>query len=335
MRENIIFLKSLKTMNKNKNKLMTNIVFVSFVAIFCTILWGTAFPAIKIGYQLFMIDSEDIPSKLIFAGGRFAIAGMIVLFLGSLIDIRTKNKDGSFPKTITLHKKDILPIAFLGLFQTFFQYLLLYTGIVNVTGTRSAILTSVAAFGSMLISAAVFPNDKITVKKLVGCIIGFIGLIVMNLGDGFSGFTFMGDGLVIMSNLSGAVGNVISKKISGGRSPFQISGWQLVFGGTGLTVIGVVFGGNLVFHDFACFGILIYLAAVAGLGFMLWTMLLFFNDVSKVAVFNLLIPVFGTMWSGIFLSENIFTFENIFSLTLVCAGIFLVNFKFSKSENKK
>ena len=75
---------------------------------------------------------------------------------------------------------------------------------------------------------------------------------------------------------------------------------------------------------------LLYLAAMAGIAFMLWTMLLFHNDVSRVAVYNLLIPVFGAMWSGIFLGENIFTLINILSLVLVSSGIFIVNISVSK-----
>lgn len=311
-----------------KKNMMTNLLFVSGIAVFCTMLWGTAFPAIKIGYELFKISPEDIPTKLIFAGARFFGAGLIVLLLGSLSDMKSKNFVKKIPKTVSMRKKDILPILFLGLFQTFFQYLFLYIGIVKITGTRSALLTSVAAFGSILISAAVFRNDKLSFKKILGCIIGFSGLIIMNLGDYFSSFSPDGDGLVILSNLCGAVGNVISKKISADRSPFQISGWQLIFGGTGLIFSGIVSGGNLIFYDSSCFLILFYLAVVAGLGFMLWTMLLFFNDVSKVAVFNFLIPVFGTIWSGLFLNENIFTFENILALSFVCLGIFLVNFQF-------
>ncbi len=308
--------------DKKQNQLMTNLFFVAAVAVFCTILWGTAFPGIKIGYELFQIKTEDIPSKLIFAGGRFAIAGIIVLLIG----LFTKDR-----KKLKLRKKDLLPISLLSLFQTFLQYLLLYIGIVNVTGTKSSILTSVAAFGSVILSAVFFKSDRLTLKKAVGCIVGIIGIIVMNLnGDGLAGFSLMGDGLVIMSNFSGAVGNVISKKISSGRSPIQISGWQLTVGGSALIIIGSICGGRLIFYNIGCALILLYLAAMAGVAFMLWTMLLFYNDVSRVAVFNLLIPVFGTMWSGIFLRENIFTPENLLSLLLVCSGIFLVNFNIKK-----
>ena len=311
-------------MTKDKNKLMTNIFFVVGIAVICTLLWGTAFPVIKIGYEIFRIDATDIPSKLIFAGERFGLAGIIVLFIGLFVN----------RKALAIHKRDIVPICTLSLFQTFFQYLLLYIGLVNVTGTKSSILTSVSAFGSVILSAIIFKNDKLSFNKIIGCAVGIVGILVMNINGDLGGFKFMGDGLVILSNLSGAVGNVVSKKISNNRNPIQITGWQLVFGGLALIIVGVVCGGKLTFYDFNCVICLVYLAAMAGIAFMLWTMLLFFNSVSRIAVFNLLIPVFGTMWSGIFLGENIFTVSNMISLLLVCSGIFLVNFSFKKGDNK-
>lgn len=302
---------------KNREKLITNTFFITAVAVFCTMLWGSAFPCIKTGYRLFRIDSNDIPSTLVFAGARFAAAGVIVLIIGLIIS----------PKKMALRKHDLFPISVLGLFQTFMQYLLLYIGLVNVSGTKSSILTSVSAFASVILSALFFKNDSLTIKKLLGCAIGITGIVVMNIGGDMGGFLLTGDGLVILSNLSGAAGNIITKKISAGRSPLQISAWQFILGGSALMITGFISGGRLVFYEYGCVLILLYLAAMAGIAFLLWTMLISYNSVSRVAVFNLLIPVFGTMWSGIFLGENILTASNIFSLLLVCSGIFLVNFK--------
>ncbi len=301
----------------NRKKLLSSTLFVSAAAVFCTMLWGSAFPCIKIGYRLFGIDGSDIPSTLVFAGARFAAAGLIVLIIGLIIS----------PQKMKLGKKDILPISLLGLFQTFMQYLLLYIGLVNVSGTKSSVLTSVSAFASVILSALFFKNDSLTVKKLLGCAIGIAGIIVMNAGGDMGGFILIGDGLVILSNLSGAAGNIVTKKISGGRSPLQISAWQFIFGGSALIIAGSVLGGRLVFHEYGCILILLYLAAMAGIAFLIWTMLISHNSVSRIAVFNLLIPVFGTMWSGIFLGENVLTASNILSLLLVCSGIFLVNFR--------
>lgn len=296
-----------------------NSAYLVISAVFCTMLWGTAFPAIKIGYELFRIEADDIPTKLIFAGARFLLAGIIVLSAGA---VSGKNKT-----KILLNKNDLIPVGILALFQTFLQYLLLYIGLTSISGTRSSILTSVSAFGSVILSAVFWKSDRLTAFKITGCLVGISGIVLMNIRPGsLEGFTLLGDGIVILSNLSGAAGNVISKKISSGRHPAQISGWQLTIGGTALILTGFLTGGRLTFYDINCLWILLYLAAMAGTAFLLWTKLLFIYPVSKVGVFNMLIPVFGTLWSGIFLGEDIFTMGNIASLLLVCSGIFLVNY---------
>lgn len=56
---------------------------VFLLAMLCCILWGSAAPFIKWGYQLFNI--EGIPSILMFAGIRFALAGLLVILFGSFL----------------------------------------------------------------------------------------------------------------------------------------------------------------------------------------------------------------------------------------------------------
>ena len=53
--------------------------------------------------------------------------------------------------------------------------------------------------------------------------------------------------------------------------------------------------------------------------------------VGKVSVYNFLVPVFGSLMSGVVLGETVFTMRNILSLLLVCVGIVLVNRK--KEQN--
>ena len=65
----------------DKGKFYTNRRNIVLLATLCCILWGSAYPAIKGGYALFNIAENDIPSKLIFAGYRFALAGIVVLIV--------------------------------------------------------------------------------------------------------------------------------------------------------------------------------------------------------------------------------------------------------------
>ena len=55
------------------------------LAVLCTVLWGSAFPSIKLGYELFQIDASDTWSKLVYAAVRFTLAGVLVLLVRLLV----------------------------------------------------------------------------------------------------------------------------------------------------------------------------------------------------------------------------------------------------------
>ena len=54
-------------------------------AVFCCLLWGSAFPCIKVGYQLFEIPTGDSMSQILFAGIRFTLAGLMTVLAGSVL----------------------------------------------------------------------------------------------------------------------------------------------------------------------------------------------------------------------------------------------------------
>ena len=61
------------------------------LAIFCNVLWGSAFPFIKLGYRLFSIDSGNTASIFCFAGVRFMLGSVLVL-LGSWWGVRRRDR---------------------------------------------------------------------------------------------------------------------------------------------------------------------------------------------------------------------------------------------------
>ena len=69
---------------KNSNLLKRTYI-VCLLAMLCCFLWGSAFPCIKIGYEMFQIGSDQTMSQILFAGVRFTLAGLLVLLFGSLI----------------------------------------------------------------------------------------------------------------------------------------------------------------------------------------------------------------------------------------------------------
>lgn len=96
-----------------KKETLTKTSVVCLLATVCCFLWGSAFPSVKIGYQLFSIPSDDYAGQLLFAGLRFTLAGVLVVLFGSLLQ----------KKPLLPNKTSITPIISLAMVQTFLQYL--------------------------------------------------------------------------------------------------------------------------------------------------------------------------------------------------------------------
>lgn len=290
------------------------------LAIFCTLLWGTAFPFIKAGYAQFGIEGNDIGSKLLFAGARFTLAGIMVFFI-----FLVKNKH--LPK---IEKNGIMPVMLLGSVQTFGQYIFTYIGIGFTSGANTSVITACATFFTVLFAPLFFKSDKLNICKIIGCVLGFCGVLCVNSGGGVTADTLFGDFMILMSTLSAAAGNFISKGIVRDREPISVTGFQLLFGGILLLIAGFVTGGKLDFSSIKGLLVLLWLAFVSAAAFAIWTALLKHHHASRICVFNLLVPVFGTLLSGIMLGESVFGIEMIVSVVLICAGIFISNMQIKK-----
>lgn len=301
----------------NREKLYTNRRNIILLATLCCLLWGSAYPAIKGGYDLFNIASNDIPSKLIFAGYRFTLAGLIVLIVQVV-----NNKS-----ILILSRKQIGQVTLLGIFQTTLQYIFFYVGLSYTTGIRSSILNGIGAFFSILIAHFIYKNDKLNIDKIVGCIIGFMGVIIVSLnGQNFfeSSFTIQGEGFVILAALLSSSASIYGKKITQNQDASIVTGYQLFIGGFILLISGYLFGGKLEGFTLKSTSLLIYMALLSSVAFVIWTELLKYNKVGIIAIFNFLIPIFGTLLSAVFLGENIFDIKILISLILVCVGIYMV-----------
>ena len=310
-----------------KKEFFTNKKIILIFALISCILWGSAYPAIKIGYDMFNIEGSNIPSKMVFAGYRFAFAGLMVLTLAIFL------KKSIFK----INRKQLLSLVLLGLTQTALQYTFFYIGLSYTTGVKGAILNGTGTFFSIIIAHFLYKNDKININKIIGCTIGFIGVILVNLTGNFlgDGFNFKGDGLIILSTFISSAATIYGKTLSQKQDPFIITGYQLFIGGVVLTAFGFSFGGDLTGFNLASTSLLIYMGLLSAIAFSLWTLLLKYNKVGKIAVFNFLIPVFGSILSAIFLNENIFNSKTFIALILVCIGIFLVNKEVDIVKNNK
>ncbi|MBN1063777.1 DMT family transporter [Clostridium botulinum] len=301
----------------DKRKLYTNRKNIVILAIISCILWGSAYPAIKVGYELFNIGTNDIGSKLIFAGYRFAIAGILVLVMELI------NRKNIFKYSL----KEFGEIILLGSTQTALQYLFFYVGLSYTTGVRGSIINGTGTFASIILAHIIYKNDKLNFNKILGCIIGFIGVIIVNLNGksiGGQGFSLKGEGSLMIAAIIFAASAIYGKKITQNKDASIVTGYQLFIGGIILSILGFIFGGHLKGFTSKSTMLLIYMALLSSIAFAIWSQLLKFNKVGVISVFNFLVPIFGTLLSAIFLKENIFDIKILISLILVCSGIFLV-----------
>jgi len=289
-------------------------------AIFCTALWGSAAPCIKSGYRLFEIASGQSFSQLVFAGWRFALAGVVVLIAAKLKGHR-----------VIPHNDELLPIFWISLFQSMIQYVFYYIGLSATTGTKGSVLSGTQSFFALILAHIFLKNDKLTRQKVLGCVCGFSGVLVLGAG-GLAGFSFPGDVMVLISAISAGAGALVSRIFTPGRDPMLLTGWQLLLGGLFLLSAGTVGGGRLgsvTIPGVLLLGYMILLSAVA---FTVWTALLGKFPVSKVALFSFLIPVFGALFSAILLKEQVFTIRNLAALALVSGGIVITNLNFGSKN---
>lgn len=301
---------------KNTTAFFTNQKIVFALATLCCLLWGSAYPAIKNGYALFQIAEGDIASKLVFAGYRFVLAGGLLLLLAL-----------ASGKAIARFKPgQIRQLAVLGFTQTTLQYIFFYIGLAYTTGVKGSIMNATSTFFSVLIAHCLYANDKITPNKAIGCLLGFLGVTIVNIKglDDFS-FTLMGDGFVVIAAFILSAATIYGKRISQTMDPIVMTGYQLAVGGIILTLTGYFSGGTLSVHGWNSVLILFYLVLLSSITFALWSQLLKYNKVGTVAPFNFLIPIAGAVLSALFLDESILEWRYAAALVLVCLGIGLVN----------
>ena len=309
-------------------KYLSKLWFVVIAAFFCCALWGSAFPMIKIGYRQFGIEDSGAGAKILFAGVRFVLAGILAWLAGGLME----------RKPLLPVRSDWVKILSLSLFQTVLQYFFFYLGLAACTGVKSSIINGSGAFVVILLSTLVFRLEKLTARKLIGCVLGFAGIIVVNLGGELGGFAWNGEGFIFLTVLSYAGSTILIKRFTtAGADPVMYSSLQFIIGGIILTALGLLMGGasepgwNVTAPGI---GTLLWLAFVSAAAYSLWAVLLKYNPVSRVAVFGFLNPVCGVILSALLLDESgqAFDLTSLAALLLVCGGIFVVNYEKKRAD---
>ncbi len=136
----------------NETNMFQRPVWVVVFALTAAMAWGWAYPLIKLGMNEFGILPDMTGGKMLFAGIRFFVSGLIILAIakptGRRFGVR-KTSDWWF-------------ILLFSLLNTTLHYAFFYFGLSHNAGARSAILNSMSVFTVVVFACYVFqerPHD--------------------------------------------------------------------------------------------------------------------------------------------------------------------------------
>ena len=261
-------------------------------AILCAALWGSAFPVIKLSYMHLSLDGYG--EKLLFAGTRFTLAGLIVmLFCGPRIWIGFVEAPKGLLMGVTLG-------------QTFGQYVFFYYGMSVSSGALGSLLNGTGSLMWVLLAPLFLKTAFPTLKQWIAlamCLVG-ISIAVYAPGVGSGNVTH---GVIAFScvGLSGAFGAIFMKQIAPLVGAREVTALSLFIGGLMLCAAGLYETEPfIVDYSWPTFGVTVYLALLSATAFTVWNRLIQLYSVNVMSAFRFLIPLCGVIESALFLKNE-------------------------------
>ena len=272
-------------------------------------IWGSAF--VSIGFAL-----NDF-HPFIIAFGRIAIASLFLLFFMYL-------KKLSFPNDI----KTWSILVLIGFLNNAMPFFLISWGQQYISANTAAVMLAVGPFVALILSHFITNDEKITIYKLIGVILGFIGVFIL-LGDDFlngQDDSLYGKIAMLIAVTGYIISGFLIRRISHINiivcsSSMFLTATIMMFPFLFIINFGTV---NILSSTFL---IIIYLAIIPTAA----ASLLRINLVQKTGVQFMsqvayLIPMFAIFWSWIFF-DIIPEYIVIIALVFILTGLFIRKFK--------
>ena len=279
-------------------------------------LWGSLYPFIKIGYAAFSIDTSSVADILVFAAVRFTVCGAIVCGLGAAKHERLQ----------TPTFKNVALIVAMGLFAIVLHYAFVYVGLSTADSSKSALLKQLGVLLYVCFAFLFFKDEKFSITKIVGALIGFGGIFAINAGGG-AGSWGMGDILIILASVCTVISNVMSKKSVEGNSPYWVTGISQFSGGLILLAVGLAMGGQFPVFTWQAAAVFAYICTASVVAYTLWYYVQRIADLSTLFIIKFAEPLFACVFSALLLGEEIFKLQYLFAFLLISGGIVLANMK--------
>lgn len=274
--------------------------------IITTILWGYAWVLMKL--------SLAYMGPFTFSAFRFIVGSLSMLFVLWMAKVGIPQRR---------YWKDFL---FIGVLQTSIVFLSVMYGLRFVeAGKSSVLLYSMPIWSSFF--AIKFLKENVNKLQLFGLTVGFVGLLTIlgwDLWTKLSPKILLGEVLILLGAISWAISNIYYRRRLKDVSLLQVSAWQMILG----TIVIIIFALSMEWNEpihwnvKSVYYVLFTGIIASALCFSVWFLILRLIDLVTATISTLLVPIFGLIFSVIFLQEQL-TISILIGSLLIVLGIVL------------
>lgn len=273
------------------------------------VFWGGSFVANAIALKY--VGSIEIASI------RFFIAAPLLLIATYLWKGR---------EIFTFDKKDIITFIILALTGVTFQYVIQVSAQNFTSATSASLLINTSVFFIMILSA-LFLNEKMTWIRIMGAIIGFIGVALLITKGSLSldlNENAIGDLMIIMCALLWSIYSIYGKKIATKYHPLALLNYIFILGTIGLVPFYFLTP-HLPIQNvpLTALAAILFLAIFCSIiAYLVYNIALEKMDVSRVAVYIYFVPLSTIVLAAVILNETL-TMASVAGGLMVLIGMYL------------
>lgn len=267
-------------------------------------LWGASF--------LFTRIAAPIMGPIFTIELRVIIAG-VVLLLYSVFKNSTPN--------IKKYWKEFLII---GAINSAIPFTLIATALLNLNASISAILNSLTPIFATLVAWG-WLKESLNFKKAIGIFLGIFGVIIL---VGWSPLpltkTFIfSASLSILATIFYAFAGVYAKRAFTGVSPLELATGQQIGAALVLLPLAILNLPDKDISSIAIYSVVALAILCTAIAYLLYFYLIVNVGPTKTLSVTILVPLFGIIWSVVFLKEKI-TLGMVIGLFVITISILLI-----------
>jgi drug/metabolite transporter (DMT)-like permease len=283
------------------------------------LIWGTSFLWIKI------VVGEVSPIMLVSFRTLFATLGLAMVLL--------------FDHSARLRWKILRPrlgvFVMVGFLNVALPFVLISWSETYIESGMASILNSTVPLFTIVLAPLFLSDDRFSLPKLLGLLVGFAGVIVLflpALSHGVS-HSLIGQGGMLLATLSYAAGGVYARVKTRGLPPQIQAFMQFVMATLLVWALMLLVDRPLRFPHLAITWVgLLWLGLLGScIAYLLYFSLLNSVGPTRTLLVTYMTPLVGVLLGAAYLHEQV-TWQAVVGGILIVSGVVVVNFKFQPSK---